>query len=77
MVEAYQKNRKRYLTFIGCRRVLKGDVNCLLRIYRFLVEKGIINFGLNVDGNYSFKEVALGRGFEIEKKPQSCLKKIP
>jgi len=55
MVEAYHKNKKRYLTFIACRRVLKGDVNCLLHIYKFLVEKGIINFGLNVDGNYTFK----------------------
>jgi len=55
MVEAYHKNKKRYLTFVACRRVLKGDVNCLLRIYKFLVEKGIINFGLNVDGNYTFK----------------------
>lgn len=57
--------------------MLKGDVNCILKIYKFLLDQGIINYGLNVDGNYSFTELPLGKALEISKKPQSCLKKMP
>ena len=77
MVEAYRSNPKRYLTFISCRRVLRGDVNCLLKIYQFLVREGIINYGLSPDGNYNFKGLSLPQMSELGKKPQGCLKKVP
>ena len=70
-------NPKRYLTFVSCRRVLRGDVSCLLKIYKFLVSEGIINYGLSPDGNYNFKGMSLDKMSEIGKKPQSCLKKVP
>lgn len=61
MVEAYRHNPKRYLSFIPCRRVLKGDVSCLLKIYQFLLQEGVINYGLGPDGNYDFKSMSLAQ----------------
>jgi len=77
MVEAYRSNPKRYLAFISCRRILRGDVSCLLKIYQFLVREGIINYGLSPDGNYHFQGLSLAQMTEVGKKPQSCLKKVP
>ena len=77
MVEAYLRNPKRYLSFIPCRKVMKGDVNSLLKIYRFLSSEGIINYCLGAEGNYDFKTMDIAQVSEMGKKHQSCLKKVP
>ena len=54
MVRMFRSSPERYLTKIACRRVLKGDVNAILRIHHFLEEQGIINFGLSPTGGGLF-----------------------
>ena len=77
MVESYRSNPKRYLSFIACRRVLRGDVSCLLKIFKFLGRVGVINYGLSPDGNYTFQGLPLNTMAEVARKPQSCLKNVP
>ena len=77
MVDAYHKNPLRYLTFVSLRRVLRGDASCLLKIYNFLQDEGIINYGLFYEGNYTFEPTASDKTSTIGKRPQSCVKKLP
>jgi hypothetical protein len=77
MVDAYHKNPLRYLTFLSLRRVLRGDASCLLKIYNFLQDEGIINYGLFYEGNYTFEPTASDKTSTIGKRPQSCVKKLP
>jgi hypothetical protein len=77
MVDAYRKNPLRYLTFVSLRRVLRGDASCLLKIYSFLEEEGIINYGLFYEGNYTFEPTATDKTSTLGKRPQSCIKKLP
>lgn len=62
---------------IACRRILRGDVNSIMRIHVFLEKYGIINFALDYDGNYSFKPNSLSKPFEQSTKPQSVIKSLP
>ena len=77
MVDAYRKNPLRYLPFVSLRRVLRGDASCLLKIYSFLEEEGIINYGLFYEGNYTFEPTATDKTSTLGKRPQSCIKKMP
>lgn len=77
MVDAYRKNPLRYLTFVSLRRVLRGDASCLLKLYNFLQDEGIINYGLYYDGNYTFEPTAADKTSILGKRPQSCVKKLP
>ncbi len=55
MVDSYLLNPKRYLTKIACRKILRGDVNSIMRVHGFLEKHGVINFSVGYDGNYKFK----------------------
>ena len=65
------------MTKIGCRRILRGDVNTIIRVHAFLEKYGIINFGVAYDGNYVFKHNPLEKQYEPRTQPQSCLKNMP
>ena len=67
----------RFLTKISCRRILRGDVNAIMRIHEFLQKHGIINFSLNYDGNYSFKTNTFSKHHDQRVKPQTYLKSPP
>lgn len=67
----------RYLSKITCGRILRGDVNTIMRIHEFLEKHGIINFSINYDGNYTFKPNSLAKSHEQRNKPQTVLKSLP
>ncbi len=67
----------RYLTKISCRRILRGDVNVIMRIHEFLEKHGIINFSINYDGNYTFKPNTFSKHHDQRVKPQNYLKSPP
>lgn len=75
--EAYRRNPKKYLTKISCRKILRGDVNSISKIHSFLEKHGIINFCIGIDGNYNFKVTPLLKPFNLQTKPQTCLKSLP
>lgn len=77
MIEAYRKNPYRYLTFVSLRRVLRGDASCLLKIFTFLEDEGIINYCISNEGNYTFEIPAMDKVSELSKRPQSYVKKLP
>ncbi len=47
MVGLYRECPRKYLTFTTIRRCLAGDVNGLMKIYRFLERYGLINYNNN------------------------------
>lgn len=62
---------------IACRKILRGDVNIIMRIHSFLEKEGLINFSLNYDGNFTFKSTSLTKPFEQTIQPQTTLKSLP
>lgn len=67
----------RYLSKIACRKILRGDVNTIMKIHSFLEKQGLINFSLNYDGNFNFKSTSLTRPFEQTVEPQTMFKSLP
>lgn len=77
MLDAYQRNSKRYLTFTACRSVLRGDVCCLMRIYNFISSQNLINYGVSFDGNYAFRPSPTDKALQQCVRPQLGVARAP
>jgi hypothetical protein len=78
-VACYQQNPRRYLTKVAVRRVLRGDVNMIMRVHGFLEREGVVNFGVGRDGNFRWGKGGVG-GFvheRYESMPQALVDKMP
>lgn len=68
MVNAYRLNPNEYLTLTACRRTLVGDVGTIMRVHRFLIKWGLINYQVNP----LFKPA-----YALEKLPNGSLVGLP
>ncbi|CAI5757849.1 unnamed protein product [Candida verbasci] len=68
MINSYRLNPNEFLTLTSCRRNLVGDVGVLMRVHRFLMKWGLINYQVKPQ----FKP-----GYAVEKLPNGQSVDLP